>query len=117
METDEILKNRVYLAKEFAKKYDVHVVLKTACTAVASPDGCAYINSTGNEGMAKGGSGDVLAGMLAGALHKYKNPVKALCSLTYLHGLAGDIAAERCTKISMTPADIIRNIPEAIKNF
>ncbi len=117
IEKDEVLENRVYLSKEFAKKYDVHVILKTAYTAVASPDSCAYINSTGNAGMAKGGSGDVLAGMLAGAIHKYSDIKKATRSLTYLHSLAGDIAAEKCGKVSMSAADIIKSIPEAIKNF
>ena len=115
--TDEVLKNRVYLSKEFAKKYDVCVILKTAHTVVAYPGEVAYINSTGNEGMGKGGSGDVLSGMLAGAVCKYDNYKEAALSLTFLHGLAGDIAAEKYGTVSMNAANIIESIPDAIKIF
>lgn len=112
---DEVLKNRVALAKEFAAEYGVEVILKSASTVVASPDGFAYINSRGNEGMAKGGSGDVLSGMLAGAVYKYKNPSDAARSICFIHSLAGDLAAEKIGKVSMSPADIINYIPSAIK--
>ena len=114
--TDEVLKNRVYLSKEFAKKYDVCVILKTAHTVVAYPEEVAYINSTGNEGMAKGGSGDVLSGMLAGAVCKYDDFKKAALSLTFLHGMAGDIASEKYGTVSMNAANLIECIPDAI-NF
>jgi len=114
--TDEVLKNRVNLAKEFSKEYGVYLILKSSHTVVALPDGNAYINSTGNEGMAKGGSGDVLAGMLAGMVHKYPSPEVAAVSAVYLHSLAGDIAAENIGKTSMTAKDIIDSIPDAI-NF
>lgn len=115
IQTGEVLKNRVELASEFSEKYGVYLILKSSHTVVALPDGTAYINSTGNEGMAKGGSGDVLAGILAGAVHKYNSPVSAAISAVYLHSVAGDIAAESIGKISMTAEDIIKNIPAAIK--
>lgn len=112
---NDVLKNRIFLAKEFANEYGVWLILKSAYTTVASDSGYAYINSTGNEGMAKGGSGDVLAGMLAGAANKYPNPTDAARSICYIHSLAGDFAAEKNGKVSMSPFDIIKNIPPAIK--
>ncbi len=112
---EEILKNRIELAKEFAREYGIQLILKSAYTTVATPKGDAYIISAGNEGMAKGGSGDVLAGMLAGAVRKYENATDASKSICFIHSLAGDFAAERQGKVSMSPCDIIENIPSAIK--
>ena len=107
---EEINKNRVALAKEFAQKYNVTLLLKGPGTVVAEPEGTVYINTTGNEGMAKGGSGDVLSGIIGafvcrGALH----PGALGC---YVHGKAGDIAAEMHGKVSMLPSDILNYIAE-----
>ncbi len=103
----EVNENRTKLAKEFSQKYGVITVLKGAGTIIAASDGKALINMTGNSGMATGGSGDVLAGMTASLLAQGANAFDAAGAGVYLHGLAGDIAAEKLGKISMLPTDII----------
>lgn len=107
--------NRADIAINFSKEYGVITVLKGAGTIIASPDGRAVINRTGNSGMATGGSGDVLAGMTASLLAQGANPFDAAAAAVYLHGVSGDIAAERLGKISMLPTDMIEMIPEAYK--
>ena len=79
---------------EFAAKHNVIVVLKGAYTGIASPDGRYWFNTTGNPGMATGGSGDVLTGLITGLLAQGMNPLDAALAGVYLHGLAGDLAAE-----------------------
>ncbi len=109
----EINKDREKTAREFAARYGVITVLKGAGTIIASPDGKARINMTGNSGMATGGSGDVLAGICASLLAQGKSPFDCACTSVYLHGLAGDFAAKRLGKISMLPSDIIDELPNA----
>ncbi len=88
------------------------MILKGHETVTAFSDGSFYLNSTGNPGMAKGGSGDVLAGMLAGLLGQL--PLKdAALAAVWLHGRAGDLAAAKYGEYSMTPSDLIDNIPGA----
>ena len=100
-------------AASFAQENGVVTVLKGAGTVIASPDGRMLVNPTGNSGMATGGSGDVLAGM-TGALVAQGAPLfEAAASAVYLHGLAGDIAAQRLGKVSLLPGDIIETIPAA----
>lgn len=108
----EIQQNRLASARAFAMEYDVVLVLKGAKTVIALPNGIAYINPTGNPGMATGGSGDVLAGMTA-ALTARKIPNAATVA-TYLHGAAGDCAAAELGTLSMTPTDIIRHISDCL---
>jgi NAD(P)H-hydrate epimerase len=104
--------NREEAAVSFAKESGCTTVLKGHDTVTAFPDGSFYVNGTGNPGMAKGGSGDVLAGMLAGLLGQL--PLRAACAAAvWLHGKAGDLAAEKYGEYSMTPSDLIDNIPEA----
>lgn len=109
----EINKDREKTARVFAARYGVITVLKGAGTIIASPDGKARINMTGNSGMATGGSGDVLAGICASLLAQGKSPFDCACTSVYLHGLAGDFAAKRLGKISMLPSDIIDELPNA----
>ena len=99
----------------FAEKYGVITVLKGHGTIIASPDGRALLNTTGNSGMATGGSGDVLAGMTATLLAQGKSAFDCAAAAVYLHGTAGDLAAEKYGKISMLPGDMIEFIPEAFK--
>lgn len=108
-------KNRAEIAADFAKRYGVVTVLKGAGTIIASPDGRVMINRTGNSGMATGGSGDALAGMTGSLLAQGANPFDAAAAAVYLHGLAGDIAAEKLGRISMLPTDLINEIPQAYK--
>ena len=107
---------RLGAARRFAEKHGVIVVLKGHRTITALPDGSAYVNTTGGPAMAKGGSGDVLAGMIT-AFIAQKFPVKdAVLAAVYLHGLAGDLAASRLGEYSVTAGAIIEALPEAISS-
>lgn len=111
----EVNQNRAEIAADFAKRYGVVTVLKGAGTIIASPDGRVMINRTGNSGMATGGSGDALAGMTGSLSAQGAKPFDAAAAAVYLHGLAGDIAAEKLGRISMLPTDLINEIPQAYK--
>lgn len=105
--------NRENTAIDFAKKFGVVTVLKGAGTIIASPDGEVYINYTGNSGMATGGSGDVLSGIIGSLLAQGATPINAAAAGVFLHGTIGDLAAEKLGKISMLPTDMIDMIPTA----
>ncbi len=109
----EIKKNPLELAREMSEKWRVVLVLKGAPTIVALPRGVVYVNTTGNEGMATGGTGDVLTGLIAGLIAQGAHPEKAAVSAVYLHGLAGDIAAEKLGKRGLVASDVMNMIPEA----
>ncbi len=98
---------------EFSEKYKVFVVLKGANTSISTPDGKIFFNSTGNPGMATGGSGDVLTGMITSFLGQGYVPREAAIIAVYLHGLAGDIAANHLGQECLIASDIIENLPEA----
>ncbi len=111
----EILENRLDLVKEFARKNGVILVLKMADTLVGSPDGRIYINTTGNPGLATGGSGDVLSGMIGAFLAQGYEPIESALNGVYLHGLAADIAIdEGMTYESLSPVDLLDYIDKAI---
>jgi ADP-dependent NAD(P)H-hydrate dehydratase / NAD(P)H-hydrate epimerase len=97
---------RLDLAREQAKKYQCIIVLKGHYTFIAMPGGKSYFNSTGNPGMAKGGSGDVLTGILTALLAQSYSPGEAALLGVYLHGLAGDLAARAHSQESMLPSDL-----------
>lgn len=105
--------NRENTAIDFAKKFGLVTVLKGAGTIIASPDGEVYINHTGNSGMATGGSGDVLSGIIGSLLAQGAAPINAAAAGVFLHGTIGDLAAEKLGKISMLPTDMIDMIPTA----
>jgi len=109
----DIEKDRINTAVFFAKETGTYIVLKGVPTIVATPDGRAFINSTGNPGMATGGTGDVLTGMISGFLSQGVNPLQASILGVYIHGLAGDIAASEKGQHPMIAADIIDKIPSA----
>ena len=104
-------------AAAFAKTHGVYLVLKGHRTVIASPEGWLAVNPTGNSGMAKGGSGDVLSGMILSLLGQGLDPFDACCVGVYLHGLTGDLAAAEKTEYAMTPTDMIEKIPEAYKQI
>lgn len=112
----EVNRNRETTARQFAENYHVITVLKGAKTVIASPNGRTLLNTTGNSGMATGGSGDVLAGMCGALLAQGKDAFDCAAAAVYLHGLAGNLAAERLGKISMLPSDIIDEIPNAFQS-
>lgn len=111
----EISDNRESVAKDFAKEHNVTVVLKGHNTIIATPKGDVFENTTGNAGMAKGGSGDILAGMIGGFVAQGLSITDATITAVYLHGLAGDFAKEEFTEYSMLPTDTLNMISEAIK--
>lgn len=108
---------RLQLAQQKAKELDVIIVLKGHHTCIASPDGKVYFNGTGNAGMAKGGSGDVLTGILTALAGQYHDTMKSAILGVHLHGLAGDISAERNAMEAMTAGDIIENLGEALMSI
>ena len=91
------------------------VVLKGFQSLIAEPDGHVYVNPTGNPGMASGGMGDVLAGMIAALLARGTDPLDAACAAVYLHGLAGDILKEQMGDTGLTAMDLADRIPAAIQ--
>jgi ADP-dependent NAD(P)H-hydrate dehydratase / NAD(P)H-hydrate epimerase len=113
----DVQKDRLGVAGRFAREFNVHVVLKGAGTIVAGPDGSLAVNPTGNPGMATGGTGDVLTGMIVGFLAQNVAPLEAASLATFLHGMAGDIAAARRGDIGMIARDLIDAIPEAIRKI
>ena len=114
---EDVQRDRERTAAEFAKHYKVVVALKGHETVVASFDGSAYVNDTGNPGMASGGSGDVLTGMIAGLLGQRLAPFDAARLGVYLHGLAGDLAAADRGQIGLLASDIVDRIPQAIRQY
>lgn len=108
---------RIQKAKDLASYMQIYIVLKGAWTVIITPDGECHFNSTGNPGMATGGSGDVLTGILTSLLAQGYATKDACLLGVYLHGLAGDIAAENIGEISMNASDIITALPEAWKQL
>jgi len=104
-------------ALEAAKKFNQIIILKGAPTVTALPDGRAWINPTGNSGMATAGVGDVLAGLIGGLLAQGLAPERAAVLGAYLHGLAGDLAAEDKTEYCLLAGDIIEHLPRAFKKI
>lgn len=114
LEKDYIEENRLIVSKEFAEEYGAVIILKGHHTVVTAPDGTQYINTTGNSGLATGGSGDVLAGLTVSLIARGVEEAKAAAMAVYIHGAAGDIAAERLGKDSVTASAVMNSIPEAI---
>ena len=112
----EIEENRSFFAQNFAKQNGVTVVLKGAITVVAFPCGSVYFNTLGNSGMATGGSGDVLSGIMASLCAQGYYLKDAVCGAVYIHAKAGDIAKEKLCEESLLASDIIKNLAAAF-NF
>lgn len=106
--------DRIGTATRFARERGCYVVLKGARTVIARPDGLVAICPTGNPGMATAGTGDVLTGMIVGLLAQGLASWEAACTATYLHGLAGDLAAEAMGQASLLAGDVIDHIPYAL---
>ena len=104
-------------AAAFSARYGVYLILKGHRTVIAAPDGRLTVNPTGNSGMAKGGSGDVLSGMVVSLLGQGMEPFAACCAAAYLHGLAGDLVAGEKTERAMTPTDLLEHIPQTLKEL
>ena len=115
----EVQANRISIAKKTAAAWNVIVVLKGQQTVIAAPDGRIAINPTGNPGMATGGTGDVLTGMLAGLTAEFSavDWFHTICFGVYLHGLAGDVAFAEHAEAPLMASDLIRAIPRAFAQF
>jgi NAD(P)H-hydrate epimerase len=111
----EVQARRLNVALEAAGRWRAHVILKGFHTILATPSGQAYINTTGNAGMATGGTGDVLTGILSGLTAQFgvEDWARVLSLGVYLHGLAGDIAASRVGEAPLIASDVIDALPEA----
>ena len=109
--------NRIEIVRGWAKKLSLIIVLKGAPTVIGTPEGYVYINPTGNSGLAKGGTGDVLTGMIAGFIAQGASSSVAACLGVYLHGYAADIAVKTKTEYSLVATDLIKFLPKAIRNI
>ena len=112
----EVLVNAEELALGFARNNNCVVVLKSSKTLIATPDGKLYVNDAPNSGLAKGGSGDVLAGLITGFLAQGMEPYKAACSAVFIHSKAGEAAAEEVGTRAMLPEDLIIYLPGAYED-
>jgi len=115
IETSELKKDIILYGKEFVEKTGAYLVLKGAPTIIFTPGGEALINTSGNPGMAKFGTGDVLTGVLAGFISQSKNIEKAIICGVYVHSLAADLLMKEFTEYSYTANNIINYLPKAIK--
>lgn len=108
--------DRLNVARNFARQHGLVLVLKGDRTIIALPNGSAWVNPTGNPGMATGGTGDILTGMTAGIIAQMPNDyARAAIAAVYLHGLAGDVAVESMGEHSLTATDLLTGLPEAYR--
>jgi hydroxyethylthiazole kinase-like uncharacterized protein yjeF len=111
-----VQRDRLNVARSFAGEYELIVVLKGHRTVIAQPDGTVWVNTTGNPGMATGGTGDILTGMVSGLIAQNPSRVAdAVIAAVYLHGLAGDIARESMGEHSLVATDLLMALPEAFR--
>lgn len=114
---NDIQSDRIGTARNFAEEFGVTVVLKGSRTVTALPDGRVFINPTGNAGMASAGTGDVLTGIIAGLLAQGAGTEDAAAAGVFLHGLAGDAAAAEMGMHGIVAGDVIKYLPQALKNI
>jgi len=113
----EIQGDRLTYAVKAANIWNVVALLKGARTVVAAPDGAVYINPTGNPGMATGGSGDVLTGMVAALIAQGLEPARAAAAGAFIHGLAGDLAAGEKGMMGLVAGDVLSALPAATREL
>ena len=115
--TAEIVARPAEIALTYARETGAIIVLKGHRTVIASPDGRLFQNTTGNEGLSRGGSGDLLAGMIAGLAAQGISPLDAACCGVYLHGAAADGCAKRLSRRGMLPHDILTDLNELFRGY
>ncbi len=113
----ELEADRIEIAKNFAREYDVFLLLKGHRSIIADPDGNVYINPSGNDALGKGGSGDVLTGLIASFLAQGAAPINALVSASYIHARAGEEKAITLSRYGVTPFDIIDGVRSLLKIY
>jgi hydroxyethylthiazole kinase-like uncharacterized protein yjeF len=112
----DVQKDRLGVARKFAREHELIVVLKGHRTLAVQPDGEAWVNTTGNPGMATGGTGDILTGMVAGMIAQHStNAFVAVLAAVHLHGLAGDVMRESMGEHSLIATDLLEGLPEAFR--
>jgi ADP-dependent NAD(P)H-hydrate dehydratase / NAD(P)H-hydrate epimerase len=112
----EVQKDRLGVARKFAREHELIVVLKGHRTLVVKPEGEAWVNTTGNPGMSTGGTGDILTGMVAGMIAQHpKNAFEATLAAVHLHGLSGDVMRETVGEHSLIATDLLKGLPEAFR--
>jgi NAD(P)H-hydrate epimerase len=111
----EVQDNRIATSRDFAQSRQVHLILKGYRTLVATPKGEVFINPTGNPGMASGGTGDILTGMLGGLLSQGFDLLASLQAAVYLHGLAGDVVARERGEKSLIATDLIEKLTSLLQ--
>jgi len=117
LSTQEIQKNRINVTKEFTQKHALILLLKGVPSLIGLPNGNVYFNPTGNPGMATGGSGDVLTGIIAGLAAQGISLENAALAGAYIHGSSGDLFAENETQTSLIAGDLLRCLPDALKQI
>lgn len=117
LKVEEVQEDRIAMARMASTRLGATIVLKGAGTVVATPGRPLAINMTGNPGMASGGSGDVLAGILAGLMAQGIEPFEASCAAVWLHGRAGDLAAAEKAQACITAMDLIEKLPDAFRDI
>jgi hydroxyethylthiazole kinase-like uncharacterized protein yjeF len=116
MSIPDVQKDRLGVARKFAREHELIVVLKGHRTLVVQPDGEAWVNTTGNPGMATGGTGDILTGMVAGMVaQNSKEAFEGVLAAVHLHGLAGDVMRESEGEHSLVATDLLQGLPEAFR--
>jgi hydroxyethylthiazole kinase-like uncharacterized protein yjeF len=116
LSTAAIQRDRLNVARSFAREHELILVLKGDRTIVAKADGEAWVNTTGNPGMSTGGTGDILTGMVAGMLAQNpRREFEAVLAAVYLHGLAGDVARDSLGEHSLVATDLVKTLPEAFR--
>jgi NAD(P)H-hydrate epimerase len=108
---------RIRMAQEKAKELTLIIVLKSHHTLIALPDGQLYFNTSGNAGMAKGGSGDVLTGILTALLAQNYSPAAATLLGVYLHGLTADLAVRSLSEEALAARDLVNFLPQAFREL
>jgi hydroxyethylthiazole kinase-like uncharacterized protein yjeF len=112
----DVQKGRLGTARKFAREHELIVVLKGHRTLVVQADGEAWVNTTGNPGMATGGTGDILTGMVAGMMAQHSTSAfLAVLAAVHLHGLAGDVMREKVGEHSLVATDLLQGLPEAFR--
>jgi len=112
--SEKVQSHRPHFAEAAANRFRSVILLKGACSIIAEPGRPLTFNPTGNPGMATGGVGDVLTGMVAGLIGQGLLPFEAAAAAAYLHGLAGDLAASRLGEASLLAGDLVEHLPQAI---
>lgn len=117
IKADEVQKKRISISKEISTRHEIITVLKGAKTIITSTDGNTFINPTGNSGMATAGTGDVLTGVISSLIARGMDCLEAAKAGVFIHGLAGDIAAEAVGEESLIAGDLLNCLPEAFKRL